>query len=84
MKVFKKTIALFAAICTALCINSAAVSVSADGAEVHGDLRFDFITDSDGFIVESNSCTIDGITDGKLMLTPIGQDPRIRRSNINI
>lgn len=84
MKVFKKTIALFAAICTALCINSAAVSVSADGAEVHGDLRFDFITDSDGFIVESNSCTIDGVTDGKLMLTPIGQDPRIRRSNINI
>lgn len=83
MKVFKKTIALFAAICTALCINSAAVSVSAESAEIHGDLRFDFITDSDGFEVESG-CTIDGVTDGKLMLTPTGQDPRIRTRNIKI
>ena len=83
MKVFKKTIALFAALCTVLCINSAAVSVSADGAEMHGDLRFDFITNSDGFAVESG-CTIDGVTDGKLMLTPTGEDPRIRVTNIKI
>ena len=48
-----------------------------------GDLRWDFITDREGFEPKSNASVV-GISNGALVLTSSGDDPNITASNVEI
>lgn len=80
MKSIRRTVA---AVCAAT-LAASVITVSAYDVEtVSGDLRWDFVTDSEGFQPKSNASIV-GVSGGALQLTASGNDPNITAANIEI
>lgn len=82
MKLYRKKL-IAATVAMILCIFEMPVSFALEDTEFSGDLRWDFVTDSEGFDARSKG-EILGVNNGALVLTASGNDPNITAPNIEI
>ncbi len=82
MKLYRKKL-IAATVAMILCIFEMPGSFALEDAEFSGDLRWDFVTDAEGFDARSNG-EILGVNNGALVLTASGNDPNITAPNIEI
>lgn len=81
-KLLKKSVALF----TVLAVLLATVPMGAFAAQngLAGDIRWDFIADSEGFTAGGTTGVIDGVSDGIISLSSTGADPNITKTGLAI